>query len=542
MKFKYRFLAGLLTCSLSFAVFSAAIPVQAAKQTAAQKAAAEAAEAAKEAERLSYYEKEIDSNSIPGWPQGPQIYADSAIVMEASTGTILYNKDMDKAEYPASITKIMTALLAIENCSLDEVITYSYNATHSIEFGSSSIGTTEGEELTVEQSLYALLLESANECANGLAEHIAGSNEAFAELMNQKAAELGCTNTHFANPHGLHDENHYTSAHDMALITQEAIKNETFVTISGTGRYDMPPTNKDETTTYMKNHHNMIYAYKTNKYLDETVIAGKTGGTTAALNTLVTVAERNGMTLIVVTMRTHSTAETGAPLYPDTALLLDYATDNFNKINIAANETNFSVDSTSFFHTGSSIFGDSQPLIQVNPSGYVILPNGVSFSEASPTLEFQNDSSNSNVVATLSYTYEGQPIGKTTIELVESSIKEFSFDKETENADSASDTETEAGKETDSAVKQEKTFIKINIKLVLIFALVVVIVILLLLFLRRNRRNIRFRSRPQKKRRRPLFKRRRRRRFRSSKSSTNSSGRYHRTPKNRSSHYTNLDL
>ena len=152
--------------------------------TAAEQAAAEAAEA----ERQAAYDKTIDSNSIENWPQGPQIYAESAIVMEADTGTILYNKDMDMVNYPASITKIMTALVTLENCSLDEIVTYSYYATDS-----STIGTTEGEELTVEESLYALLLESANECGNGLAEHVAGSIDAFVEMMNEKAAELGCT-------------------------------------------------------------------------------------------------------------------------------------------------------------------------------------------------------------------------------------------------------------------------------------------------------------------------------------------------------------
>lgn len=536
MKFKYRFLAGLLTYSLSLAIFAA--PIQANATTAEEQ---------KEEERLSYYNKEIETNGIPNWPQGPQIYADSAIVMEASTGTILYSKDMDKPQYPASITKIMTALLAIENCSLDEEMTYSYYATHSIEAGSSSIGTTEGEILTVEQSLYALLLESANECGNGLAEHISGSVEEFANLMNQRAAELGCTNTHFVNPHGLHDDNHYTSAHDMALITQEAIKYETFVTISGTARYDMPATNKDDEITYMRNHHNMIYAYRTDKFLDDTVIAGKTGGTSAALNTLVTVAERNGMTLIVVTMRTHSTNEKGVPVFSDTALLLDYAADNFNKINIAANETNFSVEGSSFFPTGSSIFGGSQSLVEVNPNGSIILPNGASFADASPTLEFQNEEASPNVVATLSYTYEGQPVGQTTIDLAESAIHEFNFDKETgeeeSNPSSAEAEDTKTDLEA-SSQKTEKTFIKINIKFILIFAAIIVIVILLLLFLRKRRRQYRFRSRQIRTRRNTRSRRRRRRALFSSRraSRSGSSSRYHRTPKNRKRHYTNFDL
>ena len=511
MKFKYRFLAGLLTCSLSFTIFACPVPAEARRQTAAEKRAAEEAAAQKEAERQSYYNKSIDSNAIPNWPQGPQIYADAAIVMEASTGAILYNKDMDKAEYPASITKIMTALLTVENCSLDEVVTYSYYATHSIEYGSSSIGTTEGEELTVEESLYALLLESANECGNGLAEHIAGSVEAFADMMNQKAAELGCTNTHFVNPHGLNDENHYTTPHDMALITREAIKHEAFVTISGTDRYEMRATNKDDEITYMKNHHNMINNYKTDKFLDDTVIAGKTGATSDALNTLVTVAERNGMTLIVVTMRTHSTNEKGVPLYPDTQLLLDYATDNFSKVNIAANETNFSVDNSKFFHTGSSIFGSSQALIEVNPSGYVVLPNVVPIANASTTLDFQSEAENPDVVASLSYTYEGQPIGGTTIDLAKSAVQEFTFDKTSGDEASSSDA---TGDEDETLDSSKKRIVKINVKLVLIFSAVIAIVVLLLSFLRRYGRRVRLRRRPRSRRgrRRRRYSRHRRRR------------------------------
>lgn len=495
MKFKYRFLAGLLTCCLSFTVFNAPVFAKP-KQSAAQKAAAEAAAQQKEAERQAYYNKAIDSNAIPNWPQGPQIYADAAVIMEASTGTILYNKDMDKAEYPASITKIMTALLTVENCSLDEVVTYSYYATHSIEYGSSSIGTTEGEELTVEESLYALLLESANECGNGLAEHIAGSVEAFADMMNQRAAELGCTNTHFVNPHGLNDENHYTTPHDMALITQEAIKHEAFVTISGTDKYTLRATNKDDEMTYMKNHHNMINNYKTDKFLDDTVIAGKTGATSDALNTLVTVAERNGMTLIVVTMRTHSTNEKGVPLYSDTELLLDYATDNFRKVNIAANETSFSVDNSKFFHTNSSIFGNPQALVEINPSGSVILPNDVPFEAASPTLNFQNEAEDSDIVATLSYTYEEQPIGSTTIDLAKSAVQEFTFDKMSDEEEN-----TSADAPEDETESSKKRIVKINIKLVLIFAAVIAIVILLLTFLRRYGRRMRLRRRRPRSRR-----------------------------------------
>lgn len=162
----------------------------------------------------------------------PDITAESAILMDAASGAVLYGKDEESKQYPASITKVMTALLAIENCSMDDIVTFSNEAVNGIEPGSSSAGINVGAQLTVEDTLYALMLVSANEAASALAEHISGSNEAFAELMNQRAAELGCTGTHFTNPHGLPDEDHYTTAHDMALILQQAMKYDEFRTIA----------------------------------------------------------------------------------------------------------------------------------------------------------------------------------------------------------------------------------------------------------------------------------------------------------------------
>ena len=530
MKLSHRLRMGafVLSIAASFCLY----PITAHAVTAAERAAAEQAEA----ERQATYSKTIDSNSIENWPQGPQIYAESAIVMEASTGTILYNKDMDMVNYPASITKIMTALVALEHCSLDDIVTYSYYATHSIEAGSSSIGTTEGEELTVEESLYALMLESANECGNGLAEHVAGSIDAFVEMMNQKAAELGCTNTHFTNPHGLPDENHYTSAHDMALITQAALQNEDFVRISGTARYQMRATNKDEEITYMTNHHKMIASNGGDeRFLDDTVIAGKTGYTSAAKNTLVTVAERNGMTLIVVTMKTASTAESGIPIYTDTALLLDYASENFSKVNVSENEVKFSVSKTNNFFAGSSIFGQTPPLISISPDDGIILPNGAAFSDAAPVLTFVEDSSDSDVIATLSYTYQGQPVGSASIQLEESNLQEFTFDREIETEEDA-----EAVTALSTGV-QQKRFIKINVKLILIFAAIIVAVFLLYKLIRHLMKSFRFSVGFSSKRSHYRYTRSRRRKSFSWRKSKGSRGRYHRTPKNRG-FFDDIDL
>lgn len=363
-------------------------------------------------EMQNAYEKAIESNEWESWPAGPSVYAESAIVMEADTGTILYAKDIEEANYPASITKIMTALVTLENCDLSEEVTFSYNATHSIEYGSSSIARTEGEILTVEETLYGLMLSSANECANALAEHVAGSNEAFAALMNEKAAALGCVNTHFANPSGLHNEAHYTCAYDMALITKAALQNPDFRRISGTNYYTLRATNKNDEELWMQNHHNMIAPYKTTKYLDDTIFAGKTGYTTDALNTLVTCGTRNGMDVIVVTMRTRSTAERGVPLYTDTAALLDYA-NNFQKLNISEHEKTFVVGNAYDFSVDSDDSGASGSLISIDSRSELILPNTVSFDQAVPSVNFLEDSQE----AYLSYEYAGQIVGKAMITL-----------------------------------------------------------------------------------------------------------------------------
>ena len=370
------------------------------------------------------YGMPIQSNSWENWPSGPQVYAESAIVMEASTGTILYAKNIDDQRYPASITKIMTVLLALEHLEMDEEVTFSHNAVYSIDYDSSHIARDEGEILTVEECLYAIMLESANECSNAIAEHIAGTTEAFADMMNQKAAELGCTNTHFVNPHGLPDDNHYTTAHDMALITSAACQHEKFRQISSTNRYTLRATNKKEQELLMNNHHYMISAYKTSKFLDDTVFAGKTGYTSVALNTLVTCATRGGMDLVVVTMKTQGTGQKGVPIYTDTANLLNYASENFHKVNISENESNFSIGQSELFNTGSTIFGASTPMIQMDTSGYVVLPVNAEFADASPRLEFV-DEEDSDLIAVLSYTYAGQPVGSTELHLYENKLQEY---------------------------------------------------------------------------------------------------------------------
>ena len=264
----------------------------------------------------AYYEA-VQTDTLANWPQGPAIYAESGILVDLDTQEILYSKNIDKQLYPASITKIMTTLVAIESSSPEEPVTFSQHALDSIEWDSSNIGCRLNETLTMEQCWYAMMLNSANEVCCGVAEHISGSIEAFVEKMNQKAAELGCTNTHFSNPNGLPDETHYTTAHDMALIANAAYQNETFRQVFSTRQYEIPPTPQYTETRYLYNHHKMMQP--DTEYYYEGCLGGKTGYTETALNTLVTIASRNGKNLLCVTMRTQ-----GRQVYTDTASLFDY--------------------------------------------------------------------------------------------------------------------------------------------------------------------------------------------------------------------------
>ena len=245
----------------------------------------------------------------------PEIQAQGAVLMDAATGNLLYSKEAETKFYPASITKLMTALLVAEKCSHDDTVPFSKTAVTNLESGAVTLGLVEGDKLTVRQSLYGLLLKSANEVANGLAEHTAGSISKFADMMNARAKELGCTNTNFVNPNGLNNSNHYTTPHDMALIARAAFQNGTVSKIASTLSYQIPATQKAAARTISLGH-KMLYPNDARYY--QGVIGGKTGYTSLAGNTLVTCAERDGVRLIAVIMKSKSTQ------YTDTSALLDY--------------------------------------------------------------------------------------------------------------------------------------------------------------------------------------------------------------------------
>ena len=253
----------------------------------------------------------------------PDLLSQSAIVVDMSTGYTLVEKNIKDKLYPASITKIMTAILTLENAQMDDVVTFSYDAVFTVEAGSSAAYVDVDEQLTVEQCLYGLMLISGNDLANGLAEHVGGTMTNFANMMTDKAEEIGCLNTNFTNAHGLHDDNHYTTAYDMALIGKYAYDNcEAFKTFCSTGYYECQPTNKQPEIRYWRNNNRLINEYKEEYYED--CIGGKTGYTDKAGGTLVTYANINGRTLMCVVMKSANSLSA----YADTTNLYDYVKEH----------------------------------------------------------------------------------------------------------------------------------------------------------------------------------------------------------------------
>ncbi len=257
------------------------------------------------------------------------INAESAILIDGDTGKVLYEKAAYEKREPASTTKIMTAMLTLEHCKLDDVATVTSEAITSVPSGYSSDLLKMGEELTIKDLLYALLLPSSNEAANVLAIHVAGSIDSFASMMNTKAVELGCKNTHFLNPNGVHDEDHYTTAYDLAIMAREAMKNDTFKQIVSTASYTLPSTNK-----YTRIDRNLITTNdlikKQSKNYYEYAIGIKTGSTTPAKNCLVASATKDGKNLISVVLK----ADKDSDRYNDTKTLFNYGFDNFSKKDI----------------------------------------------------------------------------------------------------------------------------------------------------------------------------------------------------------------
>ncbi len=261
-----------------------------------------------------------------------QLSTEAAVLIDATSGAVLYEKNATMQMFPASTTKIMTALLAIEHGNLNDVITVSEDAVNNIDRTSSHIYLDYGEQFTLEQGLYALLLQSSNDVAYAIAEHIGGTYDNFIVMMNDKAKSIGAMNTNFMNPHGLPDDNHYTTAYDLALILKEAISFDEFVTISSTVRYEMAPTNKQDDIRYFANSNEHI---KSGKFEYENAVLGKTGYTKVAGYSFVEYAKSDDLKLIVVTMN----SQDSNIRFEESKKILDYGFNNYKEVLIEASKT-----------------------------------------------------------------------------------------------------------------------------------------------------------------------------------------------------------
>lgn len=324
----------------------------------------------------------ISTNTIPGWPQGTDITSEAAVVMEDTTNTMLYSKNMDEILFPGSTVKIMTCLLALENCSLTDEVTMTATGVSGVTDGGANISSQIDEVFTLEQCLYAIMVASANDIALQVAEHVGGSVEGFVQMMNTRAQELGCTNTVFTNPTGLPDENQHTTAHDMALIMKAAIDNESFQPIASATAYTIPATNKSGGARNLTNKFTMGEASSPNYY--EGCIGGKEGYTEASGSTLVCAAQRNDMTLICVVLKGASGQTT-----PDAVTLLDYGFGQFQMLSLG--DDDFSVIS----------------------GGDVVVPTGTS----SDALTSRDEQADGQISRT--YLFGDVPVGTASVEIAE---------------------------------------------------------------------------------------------------------------------------
>ncbi|MCU6748778.1 D-alanyl-D-alanine carboxypeptidase [Faecalicatena acetigenes] len=352
-------------------------------------------QAAEEKEKQESYETVPDTNVIKDWPQGPNIYGASAIVIDMDSGAVLYEKRADEKQYPASITKLLTTLVALENGELADEIIFSEDSISFLEYGDASIGMTPGEILTLEEALYGVLLASANEVSYAVAENIGqkmgGGYAAFIQKMNDRSIELGCTRSHWVNANGLHDEEHYTTAHDMALIASAVYKKEVFQTIMQSLSYTIPPTNLMEEERVLWQNHKMLWPE--NYYYYAYCTGGKTGYTDQAKTTLVTMADNGSMRLAAVVLHDY-----GVSVYDDTRAMLDYAFENFTRLPLTVEEnTELKKNIGSF-----------------KDNAYVTVPLGVTLSDLESEITIMDEKDRTGFVT---YTYKGENVGNAHVQL-----------------------------------------------------------------------------------------------------------------------------
>ncbi len=364
----------------------------------------------------------------PDWPSDTGIESEAGIVMDADSGAVLFGQNIHVQKAPASITKILTALVVIENSSLDDTITFSHDAVYNVEDGSGNKNSIEeGDTLSVRDCLYLLLMRSSNQAANALAEHVGGSRDGFVKMMNEKTAELGCENSHFANPSGLNDDTQLTSVYDMALIASAAYKNDTLLTISKDKSYRLPVTkNNPDGVTIQPEHKLLITTDTESPNYYPYAVAGKTGYTSIAGQTLVTYAIKDDRRQIAVTMKS-----TQATHYQDTIALMDFGFLRFKNVNISENETAYTSGDQPV-QIGDNSYQPSD--LSMDTLAVITLPKDASFADAEKTVvtDLPEDAPQ-GAVALLSYKYNDRKIGQ--VYLISASAAEAEANGETASDD-----------------------------------------------------------------------------------------------------------
>ena len=350
----------------------------------------------------------IQSNSYENWPDGPQVSSQSAIVMDVDSGAVLYAKNIDEKLYPASTTKILTCLLAVENAKMAELVVFSHDAVFGVPRDGSNMGIDVGEILPMEDCLYGILVGSANEVAAAVGEHVGGDTETFLQMMNDRAKELGCKNTNFMKANGLHDDNHYTTAYDLALIARAFFSNDYLANIANTPRVHFEPTATQPDDFYLNNKNKLVS--KEIKY--EYNLGGKTGYTKEANQTLVSCAEKDGMRLVCVVMKEETPDQ-----FNDTVTLFNYGFSNFKKIKVSDVETKYTTNNTGLFDAGQDIFGSSKSILELDENSYIVIPGSAEFADIDSAISYDNLLENQ--IARINYTYNGIYVGSVPVNLAE---------------------------------------------------------------------------------------------------------------------------
>lgn len=344
----------------------------------------------------------------PAWPSDTGIMAESGAVIDADSGALLYGQHSVNTAYPpASITKLLTALIVLEHCQPDEMVTFSQVAMNSVEADSGNkLSLVAGDQMTVEDCLYSLLLISVNQSANALAEHTAGSIPAFVDMMNEKAAQLGCSDkTHFENPSGLNGDSQNVTAYDMALISQAAFNNEKLLEISSSLNHKIAPTINNPDGVSFRHEHRLLYTTDPdNEFYYPPAVAGKTGYLQKAGNTLVTYAEKDGRRLISVVLKGKR-----PQYFLDGKTLLEFGFDRFKNLPVSDYESRYVTGQDSININGVS-YNPSD--LMVEPGRVITLPKDASFEDASLSLEEPGSDAPANAVAVLRYSYNDRFIGK----------------------------------------------------------------------------------------------------------------------------------